>query len=105
MNLIAEFYLSLTNLSQICVQGLVDGYQFRLLVDDIAYFLGVSNEGDVTYFENVTSNVLFQRYIPTTKLSGSVLKSRVRYKNRVNAKDLTLIAFNFQQIMVTNVLP
>lgn len=73
----------------------MDGLQFRLSADDIADFLCVLNEGDVMHFENVTLDVLFWRNISNTKLSGSVLKSRVRYKNSVNTKDLTPIAFTF----------
>lgn len=83
----------------------MDGCQFGLLVDDIAAFLGILNEGHVTYFENMTSDVLFQIYIPIAKLNESVLKFRVRYKNPMNVRDLTLIVFTFGQIMMTNVFP
>lgn len=53
----------------------------------------------------MTLDMLFQPYIPEAELSGNVLKFRVTYKSRVNAKNLTPIAFTFWQIMVTNVLP
>lgn len=49
--------------------------------------MGVPNKGGVTCFDNVTSDVLFQRYVSITKLDRVVLKSGVRYKNSVNAKD------------------
>lgn len=87
------------------MHGLVDECQFRLSVDDIVEFLCVSNRGDATYFENLTLDVLFQKYILEAKLSESVLESKVRYKNPVNATNLTPIAFTFWHIMVANVLP
>lgn len=34
-----------------------------------------------------------------------MLRFRVRYKNPVNVKDLVLIVFTFEQIMVANVFP
>lgn len=55
----------------------MDGHQFKLSIDDIAYLLGVLNEGDVTYFVNVTSDVFLRRYITSTELCASVLKSGV----------------------------
>lgn len=51
-----------------CVQGLMDGLQFRLSVDDIVKSLGVSNEGGVTYFENVTPGGMSQRCVSIVKL-------------------------------------
>lgn len=53
----------------------------------------------------MTMNVLIRSYVLGDKLSGSVLKSEVKYKNLVNAKDLTPVAFTLWKIMVINVLP
>lgn len=49
--------------------------------------------------------MLFERYVSVAELNGVVLNFEVRYKNLVDAKDLTSIAFTFWQIMLTNVLP
>lgn len=61
MTLIAKFHHSMDRLSLTCVQGLVDGCQFRNFADDIAKFLGFTNEGVITYFENVTFGDTFQQ--------------------------------------------
>lgn len=92
MILAVEFHHSMNLPNLTCVQGLVNGHHFKFFTNDILEFLGVPKEGDVTYFENVTSDVLFQRYIPVAELNGSMLKSGVRYKNPVNSRDLTPIA-------------
>lgn len=49
--------------------------------------------------------MLFWKYILVAKLDGKVLKPGVKYKNPLNAKDLTPLAFTFWQIRVSNMLP
>lgn len=71
MTLIANFYHSMDQLSISFVQVLVDGRQFRFTANDISEFLGVPNEGDVTSFENVKSEIKFWRYILVAELNGS----------------------------------
>lgn len=68
----------------------------RLTASEISEFLGVSREGDVTYFENATSTMLFRQYILAVELEGSILKLDVRYRNIVNATDLTNLAYAFR---------
>lgn len=41
----------------------MDSRLFRVSADDISEFFVASNEGDVTYFKNVTSNILLWEYI------------------------------------------
>lgn len=41
----------------------------------ISKCLGILNEVDVTYFDNVTADMLFQKYILATELDGIRLKS------------------------------
>lgn len=101
---ITDFYDSMEPPSLLCVRGLVDNRPFRVFANNISKLLRVLNEGDVTYFENVTSNILFQKYIPAAKLHDKLLKPWVRYKNVVSAKDLTPLAFTFWLIMVSIVL-
>lgn len=93
VTLIAEFYHTMDRSSLSCVLVLVDGRPFQVFAIDIFKFLGAPNEGDVAYFENMASDSL-QNYIHVGKLNEKVLKSKVIYKNLVNAKDLTL-AFSF----------
>lgn len=59
ITLIAKVYYSINWQSLTCVLDLVDGRQFKLSVNDVDEFLGVLNEGDITYLENVTLEVLF----------------------------------------------
>lgn len=59
MTLVAEFYHSMDWSILTCVLDLVDGRQFRISDSDFPKFLYLSNEGDVAYFKNVTSDVLF----------------------------------------------
>lgn len=83
--------------SLLFVQGLVDGKPFKvsaMIFNDISELLGVSNEGEVTYFENVASD-MFQKYIPHAELNGKVLKLWLRCKNPVNYKDLAPLTFHF----------
>lgn len=84
--------------------GLVDGKPFQVSADDISKFLGVLNEGDVTYLKNATSGMLFWKYFPPSEMDGKVLKSKVRYKNPVITRDLTHLIFSFWQIIASNVL-
>lgn len=58
------------------------------------------NKGDTTYFKNISSKILFKGYILESELYGLVLKTGVKYRNRVKTKDLTSLAF----IMITNIL-
>lgn len=57
MNLIAKCYHFMNWQSLTYVQKLVGGCQFRVLTDNITDFVGVLNDRDVTYFENVISDV------------------------------------------------
>lgn len=86
-----------------CV-GFDDGKPFRVSAANISELFGILNEGLVTYFGNVTSEMLFQKYILAAEFDGKVLKSRLRYKNSVNTKDLTPFSFTIWQIMLSNVL-
>lgn len=61
MTLIAKFCHSMNRQSQ----GIIEGDQSKLSAYDIAEFFGVPKEGAVTYFENKTSDVLFQKYVST----------------------------------------
>lgn len=49
--------------------------------------------------------LLHQRCITTAELSRCIFKFGVKYKNLVNTRDLTPIAFTFWQVMVTNIHP
>lgn len=40
----------------------MDGKSFSVSADDIFEFLDFPSEGDATYFENVTWDILFQKY-------------------------------------------
>lgn len=69
------------------------------MVDEISKFLGMPNEGYATYLENVTSNLLFWKFIPMSELDGHVLKMRLKCKNRVNAYDLSTLAYTLLQLL------
>lgn len=73
----------------------MDGKPFQISADDISKFLGIPNERVVIYFENVTLDMVFWKYIFDVELDGKALKPGVvRYRNPVNAKDLTpLVTF------------
>lgn len=53
---------------------MVDGRLFRIAVSEISKFHGMLNEGDIAYFENVTSLIVFWQFIHTAELEEKVLK-------------------------------
>lgn len=77
MTLIAEFYHTMDRPSSLsCVQAWVGGRPFQVFAADILKKICVPNEGDVIYFENMTSDSL-QKYVHVGELNGKVLKSKV----------------------------
>lgn len=95
MTLITKFYYFMEWPSLKFVQCRLNGRVLHISVNGILEFLGVSNEDDVTHFENSALAVLFKIYVPNGELEGKVLKPGVTYKNPLNAKDLTNFLYTF----------
>lgn len=105
MEMITKFYYTLNCMNMGSIKGKVDGNVFHLNANIILDYLGVPKEGDATYFDNVPSTSFLQFYLPEEKMIGTILKGRVKFKNPMKSKDLTLLALIFWQITVSNILP
>lgn len=53
----------------------------QILTKEISEILSVSNEGDVTYFENVTSAVLFQKFILNGEFGRQSVETKCKQKS------------------------
>lgn len=97
---IREYYHTLEKVNEGYYKVKVDRQVFHRRSGQIAQLLGVSDDGNVTYFDNVQLEHLVTEFVSREELDGNMVTM-----GPMKALDLTKMALVFWQVMTTNNIP
>lgn len=73
----------------------VDGLDFHFWSSYIAEVLGVPDDGDETYFDNIRTDHFLEEMLEANEIVRTMITSRTRFTNPIKVSDLTWLGIIF----------
>lgn len=92
---ILQFYYTLDKVNEGYYMSKVDGLDFHFWSSYIVEFLGVPDDGDKTYFDNIRTDHFLEEMLEVDEIVRTMITSRTRFSNPIKVSDLTWLGIIF----------
>lgn len=92
---IPQFYYTLDKVNEGYYMSKVDVLDFHFWSSYIAEVLGVPDDGDKTYFDNIRTDHFLEEMLEADEIVRTMITSRTRFNNPIKVSDLTWLGIIF----------